>query len=110
MTCWVYTVNVMEQMNDVWMRKIEVQQIEILTLLQGLAKKMDERIKEADDWRDKVNRILHGDGNGYRGVNVRLDRLEQAHDRSRRFFWGLLIPVLLLALKALSDLIPTVSG
>ena len=97
-------------MNDERLRKIEVQQAEVLALLRTLTTKMDEQIKEGDDWRHKVNRILHGDGNGYRGVNVRLDRLEQAHDRSRRFFWSLLVPVILLALKALSDLLPALGG
>lgn len=97
-------------MTEPRLRAIEVAQAEVLTLLRALSIKMDEQIKEGDDWRHKVERILHGDGNGYKGHNVRLDRLEQAHDRSRRFFWSLLVPVVLLALKALSDLIPTVSG
>ena len=99
-----------ERMNDQWMRKIEVAQADVLTLLRALSIKMDEQIREGDDWRHKVERILYGDGNGYKGHNVRLDRLEQAHDRSRRFFWSLLVPVILLALKAISDYLPTVGG
>ena len=97
-------------MTESRLRAIEVAQAEVLTLLRALSIKMDEQIKEGDDWRHKVNRILHGDGNGYRGVNVRLDRLEQAHDRQRRFFWSLLVPVILLALKALSDFLPGLGG
>jgi hypothetical protein len=93
-------------MTESRLRAIEVAQAEVLTLLRALSSKMDEQIKEGDDWRHKVERILYGDGNGYKGHNVRLDRLEQAHDRSRRFFWGLLVPVILLALKALSDYLP----
>lgn len=97
-------------MTESRLRAIEVAQAEVLTLLRALSIKMDEQIKEGDDWRHKVERILYGDGNGYKGHNVRLDRLEQAHDRSRRFFWSLLVPVILLALKALSDLIPGLGG
>lgn len=99
-----------DRMNDEWMRKIEVQHAEVLMLLRKLAEKVDARIEADDEWRDKVNLILYGDGNGYRGHNVRLDRLEQAHDRSKRIFWSLLVPVILLVLKALSDLIPGVGG
>lgn len=86
------------------LRTIEVQQAEVLTLLRGLSEKMDDRIREADDWHDKVDLILHGDGNGYKGHNVRLDRLEQSQERSKWFARSLLIPVVLLALKAISDL------
>lgn len=91
------------ELPDDWMRKIEVEQAEVLTLLRGLSEKMDDRISSDDKWRQKVDRILIGDGNGHVGHNVRLDRLEQAHDRQKRFFWGLLVPVCLLALKAISD-------
>lgn len=87
------------------MRKIEVEQAEVLTLLRTLGEKMDERIEYDDRWRRRVDRVLIGDGNGHVGHNVRLDRLEQAQDRSKWLVRGILAPVFLLALKAISDLL-----
>jgi hypothetical protein len=97
-------------MNDEWMRKIEVQQAEVLTLLRKLGEKVDARIEADDEWRRKTDRILYGDGNGYRGHNVRLDRLEQAAERSKWIMRCVLVPVLLMALKALSDILTGVGG
>jgi hypothetical protein len=99
-----------DRMNDVWMRKIEVQQAEVLTLLRKLGEKVDARIEADDEWRQKTDRILYGDGNGYRGHNVRLDRLEQAQERSKWIVRSVLVPVVLLALKALQEILTGVVG
>ena len=51
-------------------------------LLEQLAEKVDGRI-EADDRRhERVARTLYGD-NGSAGLLIKLDRLEQAHDRQK---------------------------
>lgn len=74
-------------------------------LLKHLTARMEERIAHSDRWRLSIERMLKGDGNGYRGMLVRLDRLEQAADRQRwliRSLWTALIP---LALKAAWDLL-----
>lgn len=99
-----------DHMSEQRLRAIEVAQAEVLTLLRALSIKMDERIKEGDDWQDKVERILHGDGNGYKGHNVRLDRLEQSQERSKWFVRSLLVPVILLALKAGADILAGLGG
>ncbi len=90
-----------DQPNEVWMRKIEVQHAEVVALLN----KLDERMQEANEWRDKVDLILHGDGNGHRGHHVRLDRLEQAQERQKWIMRSLLVPVALLAAKALAGIL-----
>lgn len=92
-----------QQLIEKRLRDIDVQQAEILILLQGLAEKMEDRIIATDEWRVRTDRILIGDGNGQKGHNVRIDRLEQAQERSKRWTWGVLIPVILLALKAISE-------
>lgn len=50
----------------------------IETLLEKLTEAVEERQKESDErWRD-IRRTVYGDGNGYRGLLVRIDRMEQA--------------------------------
>lgn len=92
-------------MDEERLRKIEVAQAEVLTLLRALAEKMDDRSAVADSWRKRTDRILMGDGNGAKGHNVRLDRLEQAHERQKWLIRSLLVPVVLLALKAVAGLL-----
>ena len=48
-----------------------------LLVVEQLSEKVEARIEHTDDWRSKVDKVLHGDGNGFRGFNVRIDRLEQ---------------------------------
>lgn len=72
-------------MSDERLRTIEQQQERILVLLEGLTAKMHDRIRASDEWRAKVDRALWGDGNGQKGHNVRLDRLEQAQERQKWF-------------------------
>ena len=78
------------------MTAIEVTQGRALLVLERLESKMD-----------KVDRILVGDGNGMKGHNVRLDRLEQAAAGARRLFYGLMIPVALLLVKAVAGVLGT---
>ncbi len=75
---------------------IEVTQAKALVVLKRLDGKMD-----------KVERILVGDGNGMKGHNVRLDRLERAAAGARRLFYGLMVPVALLLMKAVAGLLGT---
>ncbi len=75
---------------------IEVTQAKALVVLEALDEKMD-----------RVDRTLVGDGNGMKGHNVRLDRLEQAAAGIRRLFYGLLVPVALLLVKAVAGLLGT---
>lgn len=89
------------------LRDLEVQNAEILTILRGLSQKIDERIETTDAWKERVDRILVGDGNGQKGHNVRLDRLEQTCERQKWFVRSLIVPVLLLAVKAGLDLLKT---
>ena len=48
-----------------------------LLVVEQLSEKVEARIDHTDEWRSKVDKVLHGDGNGFRGFNVRIDRLEQ---------------------------------
>lgn len=75
------------------LQAIEVTQAKTLVVLEGLDEKMD-----------KVERILVGDGNGMKGHNVRLDRLEQAAAGARRLFYALVVPVALLVMKAVAGM------
>lgn len=90
----------MPEVHDTRLRALEVQTAEILTLLRGLAKKIEDRIEASDVWRKQVDSILKGDGNGNKGHNVRLDRLEQAAERNKWMVRSLFLPVLFLAVKA----------
>lgn len=81
---------------DERLQAIEVTQARALVVLEALDEKMD-----------KVERILGGDGNGMKGHNVRLDRLEQAAAGLRRLFYGILVPVGLLCVKAVAGVLGT---
>lgn len=83
------------------LRDIELSQVAILAAVENLAATMEDRIQDTDDWRAKVDGILRGDGNGQKGHNVRLDRLEGAYKRLARVGWLLVTGVLALALRAL---------
>lgn len=72
--------------------RMEAQQERVIAITEGIA----ERLKRFDAEHDKVRGMLHGDGsNG--GIVVRLDRLEQAQERSRwltRAILGALVSIL----------------
>lgn len=65
-------------------------------LLEGLAKKVDERISQTDSRLARHARTLWGE-NGNPGMLVRLDRLEQSHDRSRWLVRSIVVAVVTLA-------------
>ncbi len=85
--------------NEQRLRKLEVQNAEILALLHVLSEKMEGRIADTDSWRSKVDGILRGDGNGQKGHNVRLDRLEVAQERQKWTVRTIGAGVLLLILR-----------
>ena len=94
-----------DEMQEERLRKMELQQAEILSVLRSLTEKMDDRIEQSEKWRQKVDMILIGDGNGRKGHNVRLDRLEQAADRSK---WALRVVgagLIMLALRAIQSFV-----
>ena len=61
---------------------LEAQLERVLVMLQSLSEKMADRIDATDSWKEKYDKLLYGD-NGTKGLVVRLDRLEQAHERSK---------------------------
>ncbi len=54
-----------------------------LVIVEQLVKTVNERIEHDDAWRERTDLIIFGDGNGRKGHNVRLDRLEVAAERQR---------------------------
>ena len=92
----------MEQMTESRLRTLEVQNAEILTLLRTLAEKVEKRIEGTDVWRSQIDLTLVGDGNGRKGHNVRLDRLEQSAERQKWLTRTVAAGVILLALKAVA--------
>ncbi len=73
-----------------------------LILLEQLSTKVSQRIEHTDSWRERTDLILMGDGNGRKGHNVRLDRLEQ---RAAAQQWLLRILVGGMALAILDRLV-----
>ena len=61
---------------------IERQQVETITLLHGLAEKVDERIDQDNHWRGRIERTVYGH-NGSPGLMVKIALLEDAQSRSR---------------------------
>ena len=84
---------------------IEAQQERVLTLLEALGEKMEHRIRESDAWRKKIERTVYGDGNGVKGHNIRVDRLEQAGERQKWLVRTVMGAVVVLALRQLAELI-----
>lgn len=92
-------------MDEQRLARIEAQQERTIAMLQGLTEKVDERIAQSAAWRARVERTVYGDGNGNKGHNLRIDRLEQAQERRtwrERWILGL---VAALACRALYDLL-----
>lgn len=92
-----------EQITEERLRKMEVQQAEILTLLRGLSEKIDGRIYATDNWRHRVDLILVGDGNQVKGHTVRLSSLESDRERSKWIMRTIGGGLLFLLLQALSS-------
>lgn len=95
----------MEPLTEERLRKLEVQNAEILALLRGLSEKMMARIASTDSWRERVDRIIVGDGNGNKGHAVRLDRLEQDQERQKWLVRTVGGGVILLAIRAFHGLL-----
>jgi len=75
---------------------IEAQQARIVALLEGLSAEVHRQV-EADE---ETRIVIFGDGNGRKGLVVKLDRLEQSHQRGRWLFraiLGALIPLVVAA-------------
>lgn len=77
----------------------------IIVLLESLTEKVSSRIGSTDAWRARTDKILMGDGNGSKGHNVRLDRVEQALERQKWIGRLLGSAVALALLKAVLDLV-----
>lgn len=73
-------------MSEDRLRAVEQNQERIIVLLESLTAKVEGRIADTDQWRNRVERTLLGDGNGQKGHNVRLDRLEQTAERQKWMF------------------------
>ena len=82
------------------LRDIELKQAEILTLLKGMCNRMDERVKTSDEWRARVERTIYG-YNGTPGLLVKIDRLEQSHERGRWLMRAVLGAVVTLVAGAM---------
>lgn len=85
------------------LRCIEQREERIITVLDHLTTKMDAQLSSFSTWSDKLDKMLVGT-NGSPGLMLRVDRLEQAHERTRWFiraFGGALISVALGAAYAL---------
>ncbi|KKL46847.1 hypothetical protein LCGC14_2341460 [marine sediment metagenome] len=76
-----------------------------LLVVEQLSEKVEARIDHTDEWRSKVDKVLHGDGNGFRGFNVRIDRLEQRASAQNRVIWALSGALGALVLEFLSSLL-----
>ena len=64
-------------MTDPSLESIARAQDRTILIVQQLAEKMAERIEHSDSWRERIDLTLVGDGNGRKGHNIRIDRLEQ---------------------------------
>ncbi len=86
-------------MTDPSLESIARAQDRTILIVQQLAEKFEERIEHTDDWREKTDRMLYGDGNGYKGYSVRVDRLEVAGERAKWFIRTLGIGLLLMIVE-----------
>lgn len=73
----------MTEMSEERLSNVEATQARMLAILESLDDKIDTRHEEAADWQSKIDKTLYGDGNGHKGMNVRLDRLEQTALRAQ---------------------------
>lgn len=78
---------------------IEAQQARIVALLEGLTAEVQKQVEADEENRE----VIFGDGNGRKGLVVRIDRLEQAGQNARWLFraiLGALIPLIVAAVWA----------
>ncbi len=76
-------------MTDPSLESIARAQDRTILIVEQLVEKFEDRIEHTDAWRDRTEKTLHGDGNGFRGYNVRIDRLEQRAALQNKVIWGL---------------------
>ena len=69
------------------LRAVESKLDRLLVVVGELAKRFDDHAEDQQRFREKTNAVLYGDGNGKRGVMVRLDRVEQGQARAARLMW-----------------------
>lgn len=69
-------------MSEERLADIENKLTRCLTLLESLEKAQEERHKIDKAWRAKTEHLLYGK-NGSPGMMVRIDRLEQNHERTK---------------------------
>ncbi len=68
-------------------RAVESKLDRLLVVVEELAKRFAVHADDQQRFREKTNAVLYGDGNGKRGVMVRLDRVEQGQARVSRLTW-----------------------
>ena len=92
-----------EQGQETRLRAVESKLDRLLVVVEELAKRFDDHAEEQQRFREKTNAVLYGDGNGKRGVMVRLDRVEQGQARASRLMWlvmgGAMAAILSLILR-----------
>lgn len=69
-------------MSEERLADIENKLTRCVTLLESLEKSQEERHRIDKEWRAKTDRLLYGK-NGAPGMTVRIDRLEQSHERTK---------------------------
>jgi len=92
-------------MTDPSLESIARAQDRTILIVEQLSTKMSERIEATDAWREKVDLTLVGDGNGRKGHNIRIDRLEQKIAAQMWFIRALGGGVLALGLKQVAALL-----
>ena len=65
--------------------EIEKKQERTIVLLEGLCERLDDVVAKTE----RTDVTLRGDGNGTKGLLVRMDRVEQVHERSK---WAVRTP------------------
>jgi len=92
-------------MTDPSLESIARAQDRTILIVEQLSTKVSERIEHTDAWRERTDLILMGDGNGRKGHNVRLDRLEQKIAAQMWVIRALGGGLIALLLKTLADVL-----
>lgn len=83
-------------MSEERLARIEAQQVETITLVKGLASKVEDQIDQIGLWKTRVERSLYG-SNGTLGIVVQLALLDAAYKRQQmtsRILLGAIMPLL----------------
>jgi len=97
-------------MSEERLARIETDQARILVMLEHLTERVEERIVSDDAWRNKMERIVFGDGNGNPGHHIKLDRLMQDQSRQKWAIRAVGGAAILLVVRALFALIAKAPG